>query len=78
MNPDLQLGYIQHIGIDPSHLKSLLCESVLTYNVELFDRLLNYGERTDDTSGIYIKVFSIYVPRYQTTILLLLCSYLAS
>ena len=43
MNTDVQIGYIETNKVDPITLNSLLRESVLSFNVELFDALLDYG-----------------------------------
>ncbi|KAL6716893.1 hypothetical protein ACLMJK_004805 [Lecanora helva] len=45
MNTDVQLDYIERAEIGQSELKDLLYESVLTYNADLFDGLLDYGVR---------------------------------
>ena len=49
MNSDVQLEYIELINIEQSQLKDLLRDSVLTYNTELFDGLLDYGVRATST-----------------------------
>ena len=43
MNTDVQVDFIKSAGIDPVRMHNLLRESVLTFNKDLFDALLNYG-----------------------------------
>lgn len=43
MNTDVQVAFIQKTMIHASKLKTLLRESVTTFNKELFDALVNYG-----------------------------------
>ena len=43
MNSDVQIGFIQSNEIDPLKMNDLLRDSVLNFNVELFDALLDYG-----------------------------------
>lgn len=43
MNSDIQIGFIQSNEIDPLEMNDLLRDSVLNFNVELFDALLDYG-----------------------------------
>ena len=43
MNTDVQVDFIKSAGIDPVHMHNLLRESVLSFNKELFDALLDYG-----------------------------------
>ena len=43
MNTDVQVDFIKSAGIDPAHMHNLLRESVLSFNKELFDALLDYG-----------------------------------
>ncbi|KAL9129225.1 MAG: hypothetical protein Q9217_002266 [Psora testacea] len=43
MSTDAQVGLIKNTSIDASQLHELLRESVLSYNTDLFDALLDYG-----------------------------------
>lgn len=43
MNTDVQVDFIKSTGIEPAHMHNLLRESVLSFNKELFDALLDYG-----------------------------------
>ena len=43
MNTDIQIKFVHKCSIQASHLADLLRESVLSYNVDLFDALLGYG-----------------------------------
>lgn len=43
MNTDIQVDFIKSAGIEPVHMHNLLRESVLSFNKELFDALLEYG-----------------------------------
>ena len=43
MNTDVQVDFIKSIGIEPVNMHNLLRESVLSFNKELFDALLDYG-----------------------------------
>ena len=43
MNTDVQVDFIKLIGIEPVNMHNLLRESVLSFNKELFDALLDYG-----------------------------------
>lgn len=43
MNTDVQIGFIEKNQIDPLLMSDLLRDSVLSFNVELFDALLDYG-----------------------------------
>lgn len=49
MNTDVQLNFIEWAQIEQSLLSKLLCESVLNFNTELFDGLLDYGVRVTHT-----------------------------
>ena len=49
MNSDVQLEFIEWAGIEQPQLTKLLRDSVLTYNTELFDGLLDYGVRVTST-----------------------------
>ena len=51
MNTDVQLYLIEWAGIEPSALGYLICESVLSFNVDLFDGLLDYGVHATHESG---------------------------
>jgi len=46
MNTDVQIGFIEANQIDPLLMSDLLRESVLSFNIELFDALLDYGVHT--------------------------------
>lgn len=46
MNTDVQIAFIEVNQIDPLLMSDLLRESILSFNVELFDALLDYGVRT--------------------------------
>ena len=43
MNTDVQIDFIRSTKIDPVHICNLLRESVLTFNKQLFDALLDLG-----------------------------------
>lgn len=43
MNWDVQIDFIKSTAIKPSDLKDVLRKSILTFNQELFDALLDYG-----------------------------------
>ena len=43
MNTDVQVDFIKSAGTDPVQMHNLLRESVLSFNKELFDALLDYG-----------------------------------
>lgn len=43
MNTDIQVGFIKSAGIKPDDLHGLLHESVLAFNKQLFDALLDFG-----------------------------------
>ena len=43
MNTDIQVDFIKSAGIEPVHMHNLLRESVLSFNKELFDALLDHG-----------------------------------
>ena len=47
MNSDVQIGFIESNRIDPSKMNGLLRDSILSFDVELFDALLNYGVHPD-------------------------------
>lgn len=42
-NTDVQVDFIKSTGIEPLYMQNLLRESVLSFNKELFDALLDYG-----------------------------------
>ncbi|CAF9913320.1 MAG: hypothetical protein ALECFALPRED_008750 [Alectoria fallacina] len=42
-NSDVQVDFIKSTGIEPVYMHNLLRESVLSFNKELFDALLDYG-----------------------------------
>ena len=52
MNSDVQIGFIESNQIDPLKMNDLLRDSVLNFNVELFDALLDYGVHAN---GIFEK-----------------------
>ena len=43
MNTDVQVDFIKSTGMEPVDMHNLLRESVLSFNKELFDALLDYG-----------------------------------
>ncbi|KAL8655378.1 MAG: hypothetical protein Q9210_000912 [Variospora velana] len=43
INSDVQMGFIKSNALEPSSLTELLRESVVSYNTELFNALLDYG-----------------------------------
>ena len=43
MNTDVQVDFIKSAGIETVHMHKLLRESVVSFNKELFDALLDYG-----------------------------------
>lgn len=42
-NTDVQVDFIKSAGLKPDYMENLLRESVLSFNKELFDALLDYG-----------------------------------
>ena len=43
INSDVQMGFIKGGALEPSRLTDLLSESVVSYNTDLFNALLDYG-----------------------------------
>ncbi|KAL8854920.1 MAG: hypothetical protein Q9221_000427 [Calogaya cf. arnoldii] len=49
INSDVQIGFIKASALEPSAMSELLCESIVSFNTDLFVALLDHGVPVDST-----------------------------